>query len=209
MNRALCFVLLACGCASTSGASSTTPANPSSTAGSSDASDAGTAAAASGPSASASSPSATGSGSSATANIEPRSGSALSGTSRFSPANGGGLAAHAEVQNATPGQHGIHVHEKGDCSDPKAVSAGPHFNPAASPHHGGPATPVRHGGDLGNITVDNSGKGVLDVVVYGVSLDGSDGVVGRSIVVHEKVDDLHSDPAGNSGGRIGCGVIQR
>jgi Cu-Zn family superoxide dismutase len=57
--------------------------------------------------------------------------------------------------------------------------------------------------------VDNSGKGVLDVVVYGLSLDGSDGVVGRAIVVHEKVDDLHSDPAGNSGGRIGCGVIQR
>jgi Cu-Zn family superoxide dismutase len=209
MNRALCFVLLAFGCASTTGASSTTASNPSSGTG---ASDAGTTSATSGAgttaAGSSAGTSAVGSGSSANATIEPRSGSALSGNSRFSPANGG-LAAHVELQNATPGQHGLHVHEKGDCSDPKAASAGPHFNPAASPHHGGPATPVRHGGDLGNITVDNSGKGVLDVVVYGLSLDGSDGVVGRAIVVHEKVDDLHSDPAGNSGGRIGCGVIQR
>lgn len=210
MNRALCLVLLAFGCASTTGASSTTASSPPSSAG---ASDAGITAAASGAgttaAGSSAGTSAAGSGPSATATIEPRSGSALTGNLRLSPANGGGLAAHAEVQNATPGQHGIHVHEKGDCSDPKALSAGPHFNPAASPHHGGPATPVRHGGDLGNITVDNSGKGVLDEVVYGLSLDGSDGVVGRAIVVHEKVDDLHTDPAGNSGGRIGCGVIQR
>jgi Cu-Zn family superoxide dismutase len=211
MNRALCFVLLAFGCASTTGASSTTAASPPPGAGASDASDAGIAGAASGAGATAAAPpvgtTAAASGPSATAAIDPRSGSTISGSSRFSKVDGG-LASHVELQGATPGQHGVHVHEKGDCSDPKALSAGPHFNPASSPHHGGPTTPVRHGGDLGNITVDDSGKGVLDVVVYGLSLDGSDGVVGRAIVVHEKVDDLHSDPAGNSGGRIGCGVIK-
>lgn len=192
MNRALCFVLLAFGCASTSGATSTpTAAGPTAV---------GTGATPTGPTSIASA------GPTATANIEPRSGSTVSGTSRFNKADGG-VATHVELQGATPGQHGIHVHEKGDCSDPKAVSAGSHYNPTASPHHGGPTTPVRHGGDLGNITVDDSGKGVLDVVVYGISLDGSDGIAGRSIVVHEKVDDLQSDPAGNSGGRIGCGVI--
>jgi Cu-Zn family superoxide dismutase len=103
----------------------------------------------------------------------------------------------------------VHIHEKGDCSDPKATSAGGHFNPNAGAHHGGPTTDPRHGGDLGNMTVDASGKGSLDVMVAGLSLDGpQNGVIGRSIVVHEKADDLQSDPAGNSGARVACGVIQ-
>jgi Cu-Zn family superoxide dismutase len=148
------------------------------------------------------------SGPGATATIEPRSGSTTSGTAKFAPAPDG-VAAHVELQGATPGKHGVHVHEKGDCSDPKAVSAGGHFNPTTSPHHGGPTGSPRHGGDLGNIDVDSSGKGTLDVVVTGISVSGpQDGVVGRSIVVHEKVDDLATDPSGNSGGRFGCGVIQ-
>jgi Cu-Zn family superoxide dismutase len=177
-------MLLACGCATS--AQSTTPGAT-----------AASAAAVQGSS-----------GPAATAVIEGRSGSALTGSARFAAASGGGVAAHVEVQGAAPGLHGIHIHEKADCSDPKAASAGGHYNPNAGPHHGGPATPVRHGGDLGNLEADASGKGALDVVVQGVSLDGaSDGVVGRSIVVHEKADDLQSDPAGNSGARIGCGAI--
>ena len=147
-------------------------------------------------------------GSGAAATIEGRSGSTLTGTARFTSA-GGGVMAHIELQGATPGEHGLHVHEKGDCSDPKAASAGGHFNPGAAAHHGGLETPVRHGGDLGNIAVDQSGKGTLDVTVRGISLDGaSDGIVNRALVVHEKIDDLKSDPAGNSGARIGCGVIR-
>jgi Cu-Zn family superoxide dismutase len=132
----------------------------------------------------------------------------VTGSASFTAVDGGNLAAHVEVQNATPGQHGVHIHEKGDCSDPKAASAGGHYNPNDGAHHGGPSTPVRHGGDLGNITVGPDGKGTLDVVVGDLSLDsGANGIVGRSIVVHEKTDDLQSDPAGNSGGRFGCGVI--
>jgi Cu-Zn family superoxide dismutase len=147
-------------------------------------------------------------GPAATAVIEPRSGSTLSGSAKFIGVQDG-LGAHVEVQGATPGAHGVPVHEKGDCSDPKAASAGPHYNPNGGAHHGGPVTPVRHGGDLGNIEVGPDGKGTLDVVVTGLSVANVDnGVVGRAIVVHEKVDDLATDPAGNSGARIGCGVIQ-
>jgi len=62
-----------------------------------------------------------------------------------------------EVQNAAPGEHGVHVHEKGDCSDPAAMSAGGHFNPKSAAHHGGPSTPVRHGGDLGTCRSTRTG----------------------------------------------------
>jgi Cu-Zn family superoxide dismutase len=110
-----------------------------------------------------------------------------------------------EVQNATPGEHGVHIHEKGDCSDPAAASAGPHFNPKSAAHHGGVSTPVRHGGDLGNMKVDSNGNGLLVVAVADLSMDN---VLGRSVVVHEKVDDLQTDPAGNSGARFACGAIQ-
>jgi Cu-Zn family superoxide dismutase len=143
----------------------------------------------------------------ATAKIEPRSGSSLSGTARFVDVNGA-LGAHVEVEQAAAGLHGVHIHEKGDCSDPEAKSAGGHYNPAKGAHHGGPSTPVRHGGDLGNIEVGSDGKGVLDVLVQDLTIAGPDnGVVGRAIVVHEKADDLQTDPAGNSGARIGCGQI--
>jgi Cu-Zn family superoxide dismutase len=184
--RLLPIVMLLCGCTSRAVAPGATPASAASAAGT-----------------------VTATGPLASAAIEPRSGSALIGTATFKAVEGGGVAAHVEVQNAPPGLHGVHIHEKGDCSDPKAASAGAHYNPNGGPHHGGPATPVRHGGDLGNLTADDSGKGVLDVVVQGVSLDNAiDGVVGRAIVVHEKADDLQTDPSGNSGGRIGCGVIR-
>jgi Cu-Zn family superoxide dismutase len=142
--------------------------------------------------------------SAATATLEPRSGSSITGTARASPASGG-VALHVEIQGATPGEHGVHIHEKGDCSDPKATSAGGHYNPAAGAHHGGLNTPVRHGGDLGNMQVDASGKGSLDVTVPGLSLGE---VMGKAVVVHEKADDLQTDPAGNSGARVACGVLQ-
>jgi Cu-Zn family superoxide dismutase len=180
------IVLFACACATSSGS---TPAKSSATT-------------------AASSAISNASGPAAVATIEPRSGSTVSGTAKFVPA-ADGLGAHVEVQGATPGLHGVHIHEKGDCSDPKAASAGAHFNPNGGAHHGGPEQPPRHGGDLGNIEVDSGGKGTLDVVVKGLSVASlENGVVGRAIVVHEKVDDLTTDPAGNSGARVGCGTIQ-
>ena len=139
-----------------------------------------------------------------TATLEPRSDSSMTGVAQAKP-EGAGVAIHLEVQNATPGEHGVHIHEKGDCSDPKATSAGGHYNPNAGAHHGGLNTPVRHGGDLGNMQVDASGKGTLDVSVPDLPASS---VVGKAIVVHEKQDDLQTDPAGNSGARVACGVFR-
>ena len=141
---------------------------------------------------------------SATATLESRSDSTMTGTATATPA-GNGVAFHIEIQNATAGQHGVHIHEKGDCSDPKATSAGGHFNPAGGAHHGGPNTPVRHGGDLGNLQADAGGKGSLDVTIPDLPFDS---VVGKAVVVHEKQDDLQTDPAGNSGARVACGVLR-
>jgi len=112
----------------------------------------------------------------------------------------------ADIQNLTPGKHGFHIHEKGDCSAADASSAGGHFNPTHQ-HHGGPMTAEHHTGDLGNIEADASGKAHLDWKGK-MQMSGADSIIGKSVVVHEKEDDLKSDPAGNSGARIACGVIE-
>src|SRR3954467_11487863 len=109
-------------------------------------------------------------GGGATATIESRSESNVTGTAKFTSAPGG-LRVHVELEEATPGPHGVHIHEKGDCSDKKAVSAGGHYDPTASEHHGGATTAIRHGGDLGNIQVGADGKGTLDVVVQALTVE--------------------------------------
>jgi Cu-Zn family superoxide dismutase len=119
----------------------------------------------------------------------------------------GGVEIDAEITGLAPGRHGFHIHEFGDCSGRAPASAGPHFNPDRKPH-GAPGTPRSHAGDLGNLTADASGRALLKLVSHAITLDqGPTGIVGRSVVVHEKPDDLKSQPAGNAGGGIGCGVI--
>jgi Cu-Zn family superoxide dismutase len=111
----------------------------------------------------------------------------------------------------TPGLHGFHVHEKGDCSAPDAKSAGEHFNPGNRPH-GGPDTPAdrRHAGDLGNIEADKKGKAHVDMTIdRGLLETGERGILGRALVVHAERDDLTSQPSGAAGDRVGCGVIVR
>ena len=112
----------------------------------------------------------------------------------------------ADVENLKPGKHGFHIHEKGDCSAPDASSAGAHFNPTHQ-HHGGSDSVERHAGDFGNITVDASGKGHLDWKGK-LKFSGAESIIGKSVIVHEKEDDLKTDPSGNSGARIACGVIK-
>jgi Cu-Zn family superoxide dismutase len=147
-------------------------------------------------------------GAQAKATIEARSGSNVRGWSTFTERSTGGVAVVVHVENATPGTHGIHVHEKGDCSAPDASSAGGHFNPGGMPH-AGPTEAHRHAGDLGNITVESNGTGHLEIVSDLLTVrPGPNSVAGKSIVLHEKADDLTSQPAGNSGARIGCGAIQ-
>lgn len=140
----------------------------------------------------------------AVANLEPKSGSKVTGTVTFNQ-SGDEVQVVGDIQNLTPGKHGLHIHEKADCSAPDAASAGGHFNPMHM-HHGGPTTAERHAGDLGNIEADASGKAHLEWKGK-LELTGANSIIGRSLVVHEKEDDLKTDPAGNSGARIACGAI--
>jgi Cu-Zn family superoxide dismutase len=110
----------------------------------------------------------------------------------------------AHLIGLSPGEHGIHIHEGADLSDPMLKGAGAHYNPQHS-HHGGPDTSEHHAGDLGNINADAAGSAHLDITLKGVNLDD---LVGKSVIVHAGVDDLKTDPAGNSGGRIAGGVIE-
>jgi Cu-Zn family superoxide dismutase len=111
-----------------------------------------------------------------------------------------------KIMGLTPGKHGFHIHEFGDCSSPEGMSAGGHFNPDKE-KHGGPHARERHVGDLGNIEADDSGNAVIKMTDTLVMLHGPHSVIGRAIIVHAKADDLRTDPTGNAGGRIGCGVI--
>lgn len=140
----------------------------------------------------------------ATAQLESKSGSQVTGTVTFTKV-GDEVQVVADIQGLKPGKHGFHIHEKGDCSAPDAASAGAHFNPTMK-HHGGPASADHHEGDLGNIETDASGKTHLDWKGK-LSLSGKDSIVGKSVVVHEKEDDLKTDPSGNSGARVACGAI--
>jgi Cu-Zn family superoxide dismutase len=141
----------------------------------------------------------------AMAKLEPKSGSKVTGTVTFTKA-GDDVEVVADIQNLSPGKHGLHIHEKGDCSAADASSAGAHFNPTHQ-HHDGPVGPDRHVGDFGNIEADKSGKGHL-VWKGKLDLSGENSIIGKSVVVHEKEDDLKTDPSGNSGARFGCGVIE-
>ena len=96
----------------------------------------------------------------AKATIEARSDSTVTGTATFSELSSGGVRVRVHIEKAPPGQHGLHIHEKGDCSDPKAASAGGHFNPTAM-EHAGPMDEMHHAGDLGNIEIAADGKGDL------------------------------------------------
>ncbi len=145
------------------------------------------------------------SGPSASADLQGRSGSAVSGKVSFSEA-GGKLRVEATVAGLLPGEHGFHIHEAGDCSAPDASSAKGHFNPAGKAH-GHHAGSERHGGDMPNLQANGAGEARFSGEISGLSLGGATGVVGRSVVIHADPDDYKSQPAGNSGKRIACGVI--
>jgi Cu-Zn family superoxide dismutase len=114
----------------------------------------------------------------------------------------------AEVTGLKPGAHGFHVHEKGDCSAPDFSSAGGHFNPGSQPH-GDPTAGAHHAGDMPVLVADASGKATARAELRTMSIDGSaNDIAGKSVVVHADPDDFRTQPAGNSGARIACGVIK-
>jgi Cu-Zn family superoxide dismutase len=131
----------------------------------------------------------------------------LEGTARFSETPDG-IRIAVSIENATPGSHGIHVHSIGDCSAPDFATAGGHFAPEGHPH-GGPDAARHHAGDLGNIDVEASGRGSLTLTTDALTLKrGGHSVLDRAVVIHAKPDDLASQPSGNSGERIACGVVR-
>jgi Cu-Zn family superoxide dismutase len=145
----------------------------------------------------------------ATATLAARSGSTTTGTATFTEANGR-VTLKLDVANATPGRHGAHLHQVGDCSAPDATSAGAHWNPDGM-NHGGPDSPQHHLGDLGNVEVGADGRGSITRSMAAWKLgDGSTtDVVGKAVIVHADPDDFTTQPTGNSGGRVACGVIEK
>lgn len=145
----------------------------------------------------------------AVAELKPTEGSAVVGTVTFTSEDGG-VRVVAVIEGLVPGLHGFHVHEVGDCSAPDASSAGGHFNPHGAPH-GGPEVPPgeRHAGDLGNLQADASGTAQYERLDQLLSLSGPDSIVGKAVIVHAKADDLTTQPAGDAGSRLACGVIQQ
>jgi superoxide dismutase, Cu-Zn family len=117
-----------------------------------------------------------------------------------------GVKVVAHLEGLTPGKHGFHVHEFGDCSAPDATSAGGHFNPTQMTH-GAPTDPTRHSGDLGNIIADDKGVADLEWLDPMMQLSGPQSILGRAVIVHAKEDDLKTQPTGNAGSREACGVI--
>ena len=143
----------------------------------------------------------------ASATLEARSGSTVSGTAEFMM-HGDEMMITVSVKGATPGPHAVHVHEKGDCSAPDASSAGGHFNPGGH-QHGAPDAKEHHAGDFGNITIGTDGTGSLMIHSHDLSLgEGPNSVIGHALIVHEKSDDFVTQPSGNAGGRVACGVIR-
>lgn len=138
--------------------------------------------------------------------LSPTSGNNVQGKVFFTPETEG-VRVEAEITGLTPGKHGFHIHEKGDCSAPDATSAGGHFNPSHG-QHGAPTSVSRHAGDFGNITADANGVAHFERVDNNIKLDGTNSVIGKAVIVHAKEDDLTSQPAGNAGARVACGLIQ-
>jgi Cu-Zn family superoxide dismutase len=125
--------------------------------------------------------------------------------------NAGAIHVHVEAAGLAAGTYGAHIHAVGLCEAPAFTTAGAHWNPAGRQH--GTSNPQGpHKGDLPNLVVDASGRGSIEYVVEGASLGGATALLdadGAAVVVHAQPDDYRTDPSGNSGARIACGVVGR
>lgn len=144
----------------------------------------------------------------ASATLASKSGSSVTGTATFTQ-HGKNVVMKISVSGLTPGSHAIHLHEKGDCSAADATSAGGHWNPTTEAHGKWGNAPFHHG-DIGNLVAGQNGKAHLQLTtpLWTIGDANPSDVVGHAVVVHEKVDDFTTQPTGNAGGRVACGVIQ-
>ncbi len=146
---------------------------------------------------------------SAIVNLAPASGTLVSGRLTITAMNDGVHMA-GEIGGLGGGAtHAIHIHERGDCSAADASSAGGHFNPNGATH-GRTGSAMHHIGDMDNLVANAAGVARVDIHLPGVMLGGGgpDDIVNRAVVVHAGADDYTSQPSGNSGARVACGVIQ-
>lgn len=141
----------------------------------------------------------------AVAVLHPTEGSDARGTVTFIRTQNG-IRISADVEGLSPGQHGFHIHEFGDCTAPDGTSAGGHFNPEGNPH-GAPSDTERHVGDLGNLSADESGMGHYERTDSHITFEGPHSIIGRGVIVHANEDDLTTQPTGNAGPRMACGVV--
>jgi len=137
--------------------------------------------------------------------LNPTEGNKVSGIVTFTKTDGG-IKIVANFEGLTPGNHGFHIHEFGDCSRLDGKSAGGHFNPDGK-KHGAPNSEERHVGDLGNLLANEDGKAYYEMIDSYISFSGSHSIIGRAIIVHAGEDDLKSQPTGAAGARVACGVI--
>ncbi|HET7670898.1 MAG TPA: superoxide dismutase family protein [Burkholderiales bacterium] len=145
----------------------------------------------------------------ATAGLQPTKGNKTFGEATFEPAPGGKVRVVVFAQGLRPDrEHGFHIHEAGDCSSGDGMSAKGHFNPHAKPH-GHPSSAERHAGDLPSLRSDKGGRAKLDVTVDGITLTaGPASIIGRGLIIHADPDDYKTQPTGNAGARLACGVIK-
>lgn len=137
--------------------------------------------------------------------LYPTLGNNVSGTITFTKVENG-VRIVADIKGLTKGKHGFHIHECGDCSAADGSSAGGHFNPAGK-SHGAPMDMMRHMGDMGNIEADEQGNAHLDYIDNMMALEGENSIIGRSVIIHKGEDDMKTQPTGNAGARVACGVI--
>ncbi len=143
----------------------------------------------------------------AIATLEPTKGNTAAGTVTFQQ-KGDRVMVTANVTGLPPNsEHGFHAHEKGDCSSGDGMSTGGHFNPNGKPH--GPQSADHHAGDMPGLKADANGNAQASFELTGVTIGaGAADLVGRGLIVHAAPDDFKTQPTGNSGARVACGVIK-
>ena len=140
--------------------------------------------------------------------VNPRSDSELAGSAIFIR-SGENIELQVSVEQAPAGSHAVHIHENGDCSAADASSAGGHWNPTTEDHGKWGESP-HHLGDLGNLEVDENGEGSLSLTTdrWSMGTGEANDILEKAVIVHAAADDFETQPTGNAGGRIGCGVIK-
>jgi len=148
--------------------------------------------------------------SSARSSLQPVADSGVGGDLRFVIEDGAVRVTGTLTGLKPGGTHAFHIHEFGDCSAPDATSAGGHFNPAAAAHGDRAAGGEHHAGDIPNQVADANGEAIVDQRLEGLQIGGGGelDIVGRGVIVHADADDYTTQPTGNAGGRLACGVIE-